>query len=268
MPDPIRSATPSPIPAYQDAECVDPLLGGTSSATSQSGSEAAQGVCQSAQASKPESAAPRAEPAKLPPAVQSLVTSNSRPNAAAQFVQNQKQVAATTAERTAQTPLKPLYAAAGTTADSAYATAGVFYGRDPKSGVTEELGTVSAQIGAQTELQITGLRMGLQNENGDALGVEALSAQLGYGVHNKDGSTGFNISGGVTLIGVEGTQDQGDGNTTTTGVSVAAAFEASVGLKDADGDGKQELCARLALPGIPVFGGCLEEDQAPQSALR
>ena len=257
MPDPICSATPSPIPTHQDPECVDPLLGGSSSATSHSHSEAAQSVSRPAQAGKPP-AAPRAEPAKLAPAVQSLVAGSSRPNSAAQFVQNQKQAAATTAERTAQTPLTRLYSAAGTTADSVYATAGLCYGRDPNSGVTEELGTVSAQIGAQNELQITGLRMGIQNENGDALGAEALSARVGFGIHNQDGSTGLNVGASATLIGVDGTQDQADGNTTAAGAGVAAAFEASVGVRDADHDGKSELCARVAVKPFFSIGACAE----------
>jgi hypothetical protein len=263
MPDPIRSATPSPIPTYQDAECVDPLLGGRSSVTSQPGAESAQGPGEAAVPSRGRTTAQRDEPRELPPAVKSLVARNGRPNSAAEFVQNRQQNANTIAERIAQSPVRLLKHDTGITADgSRYETAGLLYGHDPATGMSGELGVISAQEGAQNELQITGMRSSVQSQGGDSLSVEGFTVQEGWGIHNKDGSTGHNASVGATLVGTEGTVNAG-GNSITLGASIGATLEASVGTRDSDHDGKTEYCFRVAIPGAPSIGACVEVPDNP-----
>ncbi|MBN1610167.1 MAG: hypothetical protein JW940_26305 [Polyangiaceae bacterium] len=257
MPDPICSATPSPIPTHQDPECVDPLLGGSSSASSQAQSEAAQGVCRPAQASTP--APPRAETADHGPAVKALVASQSRPTSAAAFVQNQRQNANTHAERMAQSPERTFKHEAGITADgSRYETAGLLYGHDPATGLTGELGVLAAQKGWQDELQVTGMRSGIQSQSGDSLSAEGLTLHAGSGIHNKDGSTGYNASVGGTLVGAEGTANVG-GSSLTLGASLGTTLEGSVGTRDSDHDGNTEYCVRVAVPVFPInAGACVE----------
>lgn len=258
MPDPIGFTSSPPARAHDEDECIDPLLGGRSSTANQAGSEASR--ASNSAASKAQSSVSQ-EPPKLAPAVQQLI-GNSRSNGTAQFVQNQKQATAnTTAERTAHTPLQPNYHDAGVTADgSSFATVGLYYGRDPKSGVTEEIGTVSVQRGKQNEAQVTGVRLGIQNDDGDSITAELLTGHIAYGTHNKDGSEGANISFGVTLAGVEITKDVGDGKSATAGAAVGVAVELSAGTKDSDRDGKEEYCLRVAAPSLPfAVGGCVEE---------
>ncbi|MFO7181835.1 MAG: hypothetical protein DIU78_024265 [Pseudomonadota bacterium] len=164
------------------------------------------------------------------------------------------------AERAARTELDFGYFDVGKTENgSYYVTAALFYGRDPKTGAVAEIGSLSAQVGRQIELQGTLLRVARTTEDGSSLTLEAGTAQASIGTHNKDGSRGLNASANATLGGGELTANV-RGSSATLGASFAVGGEFSLGVRDADADGAQELCTRLAGNPVPVSGGlCLEK---------
>jgi hypothetical protein len=85
--------------------------------------------------------------------------------------------------------------------------------------------------------------------------VEAFTARANIGIHNDDGSTGFNVGAGVTAVGFEGTI--GGASRLTYGVAAGAGAGVSVGVRDVDRDGNGELCARVSIGPVTV-GACLE----------
>ncbi len=172
----------------------------------------------------------------------------------------QQPVGDNNAERAARTPAETFHVSAGWTGNNSYhVTAGLAYGFDSATGAVMELGGVSLQGGPQTEVQLTATRATIADEHGNSLSAEALTFQAGLGVHNKDGSQGYNVSLGATLVGAEGTADFGGGSI-TLGASIGLTAEASSGVRDRDGDGARELCVRVAVPAVPISGGvCLEE---------
>ncbi len=165
-------------------------------------------------------------------------------------------VANSSAQRTAARDTVNLYWGAGTTSsgDSAYAGAALLKGRDPKAGAEVEVLSVSAQMGAQSEVQFGFQRVA--GTGGTLSGsVEAFTARANLGIHNDDGSTGFNVGAGVTVIGFEGTV--GGASRLTYGVAAGMGASLSVGAADVDRDGSTELCARVSLGPVTV-GACLE----------
>jgi len=178
-------------------------------------------------------------PSALPPAAASPPASTANNNA----------------QRTTERNLAP-YADAGVTGsgDSVFAGAALLKGRVPKSNGEVEVLSVSGQIGAQTEAQL-----GLQRVAGayGALSgsVEAFTARANIGIHNDDGSTGFNVGAGVTAVGFEGSV--GGASRLTYGVAAGAGAGVSVGVRDVDRDGNSELCARVSIGPVTV-GACLE----------
>ena len=147
------------------------------------------------------------------------------------------------------------YLSAGRTAagDSVYAGAALVKGRDP-SGAAVEVLSASAQLGAQTELQV-GLQRVAGTHGALTGSVETFTLRANVGIHNDDGSVGLNIGAGVTAVGFEGTA--GDANSVTYGVGAGVGAGASVGARDVDSDGKAELCARLSFGPVTV-GACVE----------
>jgi hypothetical protein len=135
-----------------------------------------------------------------------------------------------------------------------YVGAAGLKGRDPKSGGEAEVLSASVQVGAQNEAQVTFVRVAgtSGNLNGSA---EAFTARANLGIHNDDGSTGFNAGAGATAVGFEGTL--GRESSLTGGLAASVGYGASVGLRDLDADGKQELCARVAAGPI-TLGVCVE----------
>lgn len=152
------------------------------------------------------------------------------------------------------------YAEVGVTpsGDGVYAGAAVLKGRDAKSGVGVEIMGVSGQAGAQNEVSWTEARLSASatlpaHVSGT---IDVLTAHAGVGTHNADGSRGLNV--GMTGIGVgaEGTVEI-SGWSGTLGASLGLGAEASVGLRDADHDGRAEICARAVFAWWTV-GGCAE----------
>jgi hypothetical protein len=159
------------------------------------------------------------------------------------------------AQRTTERDLAP-YADANVTAsgDSVYAGVALLKGSVPNSGGDVEVLSVSGQIGAQVEVQL-GLQRVAGTRGALSGSVEAFTARANIGVHNDDGSTGFNVGAGVTAVGFEGTV--GGASRLTYGVAAGLGAGVSVGVRDVDRDGSGELCARVSLGPVTV-GLCVE----------
>jgi hypothetical protein len=159
------------------------------------------------------------------------------------------------AQRTSERPLAAPYADAGRTGagDSVFAGAALIKGRD-RSGVDVEVLSGSAQLGVQTEVQL-----GFQRVAGGggilSGSVETFSLRANVGKYNDDGSTGFNLGASATAVGFEGTV--GGASSLTYGVSAGASMGGSIGTRDSDGDGRTEVCGRVAI-GPATLGLCLE----------
>jgi len=124
-----------------------------------------------------------------------------------------------------------------------------------------ELGTVAVQSGTDGD---AGLALARRNTVLNAGGGYSLtvvdelgSARANLGEHNDDGSLGGNLGSGVTLAGSEATINTPYGSV-TYGQSVALSLSGSMGVRDADHDGKPEFCAKFSVPAYTV-GACVEQ---------
>jgi hypothetical protein len=124
-----------------------------------------------------------------------------------------------------------------------------------------EVGTVAVQSGTDKDAEIALARRNtvLNVGGGYSLTVadELGSARANLGEHNDDGSIGGNIGSGATLAGTEATIDTPYGSV-TYGQSLALSLGGSMGVRDADHDGKPEFCAKFSVPAYTV-GACVEQ---------
>jgi hypothetical protein len=166
----------------------------------------------------------------------------------------------TNAERTTARESVGPYLAAGVTSsgDSEFVAAALLKGRNSESGIEAEVLSGSVQRGFQNEAQVGLLRVGASRADGTSSGiVDAFAARAAIGIHNSDGSTGFNIALTATALGVEGTH-RASRVSFTGGVGLGVGGEVSVGVRDADHDGKKELCVRIG-GGPGTVGHCIEK---------
>jgi hypothetical protein len=159
------------------------------------------------------------------------------------------------AQRTSAQSLEGLHTALGITSDgqSFYAEAAAVKGSRVGAGV--ELLSGSVQVGAQNEAQLGLERVTLAAPHG-SVEVRTLTAEVHGGVHNPDGSVGYNAGFSLNAIGME-LNAGASGNSLTVGISIGPGVEGSMGTRDADGDGKTEACFRAAA-GIATIGACVE----------
>lgn len=246
MPDPIQSSTstPSANSSYDPhSDDVGNLCRADAPNSSSAQSPAADLPSEPPPPSAPAvgkliSALPQ-QPSVLPPAAAGSSPSTADNNA----------------QRTSERNLAP-YANAGVTGsgDSLFAGVAVLKGSVPKSNGQVEAFTVSGQIGAQTEAQLGFQRVaGAHGALGG--GVEIFTARANIGIHNDDGSTGFNVGAGATAVGFEGSY--GGANSFSYGVAASVGASVSLGVRDVDRDGNSELCGRASIGPITV-GICLE----------
>jgi len=239
MPEPISSSSRSSEPA-----------GGYDSTLDESGR-----LCRGEVAS---SSPPEAS-GSTTPAVDQLVSSVSRnpavlppptTNAASSAGSDNAQ---RTTERVGIAP----YAAAGKTGtgDSLYVGVAALKGHDSKSGLDVEVLSASEQKGLQMESQAALLRAGWSDSHA-SWSVEALTIRGTHGIHNDDGSTGYNVMGLATAVGAEGTLVRG-ANSLTAGLSIGAGAAGSIGFRDIDHDGRPEICVKGSL-GYVTLGACVE----------
>ena len=165
-------------------------------------------------------------------------------------------IAHNNAERTSERRGIAPYLKAGQVGDTyaAYAGAALLKGRDPKSGLYVEVLSISGQVGTQTELQAGLVRFGRSTSVG-SVGVEAMTARVNCGIHNDDGSVGFNVGAQVAALGAETTYSTVD--SLTVGVSAGAGAGGSLGVRDLDSDGEHEVCAKVSYGPLTV-GACVE----------
>jgi hypothetical protein len=259
MTDPIRSQSPSPS-TYRAPEepellmCVDSEPGAS---RAKSTSEPLESVMpESTTRTAPGTSRPPREPAaEQPGGSRDLAAKFSKPNPA---VAAASRAGNSNAERVQQTPLRALNVDSGTTQHGErFATAALAYGRDPITGLVGEIGTASIQVGDRLEAQVAVGRISVASDDGSrTLSVEALSAHVSAGTHNKDGSEGVHASIGAVYAAAEATSSA-NGNSVTVGVSAGFSAEYSVGTRDSDGDGFDEYCMRLGA-GPVTFGACVE----------
>ncbi len=163
--------------------------------------------------------------------------------------------ASTNAARTSERDAGP-YAAAGQTHDGKSVFAGAALSKGKLGhGFEEEKLSVSVQVGAQTEAQVTGQRLSYSSKHVSG-SIEGGTANAHVGVQNSDGSVGINLGATATLLGGEVTVN--DGRTSKTfGMSAGVGAEGHVGVRDADKDGQPEICFRVAAD-VVIVGGCVE----------
>ncbi|MGC4090537.1 MAG: hypothetical protein QM756_22240 [Polyangiaceae bacterium] len=162
----------------------------------------------------------------------------------------------TNAERAAETPAELLHFDYGLTKNgSVFVSAALLYGKDSE-GTTVELGSLSAQLGAETEVQFAAARSS-QTIGKTTISAELLTGSVALGTLNKDGSVGVNVSKGYTVAGLEVTTTTG-GSSATFGMSRGDSAEVSSGTRDADGDGYAEWCMRYGGT-VKTVGGCIED---------
>ncbi|MEI9937648.1 MAG: hypothetical protein WDO69_10555 [Pseudomonadota bacterium] len=127
-------------------------------------------------------------------------------------------------------------------------------------GSSAEFATAYVQYGKDNDVQLTLARRTLavsSHDYGVTVTAEAGVARANLGEKNDDGSIGGNIGSGVELAGVEVTVDTPVGSV-TYGQSVSMSLGGSMGVRDADHDGKPEFCAKFSIPAYTV-GACVED---------
>jgi len=124
-----------------------------------------------------------------------------------------------------------------------------------------EIGAVSVQSGTDADAGLALARGTTVLNAGGGYSVTVVdelgSARANLGEHNDDGSIGGNIGSGATLAGTEATINTPYGSV-TYGQSVALSLGGSMGVRDADHDGKLEFCAKFSIPAYTV-GACVEQ---------
>lgn len=123
-----------------------------------------------------------------------------------------------------------------------------------------DLGSVSVQYGKDNDVQVVLARRSMALSHGGygvSVIADAGTARANLGEHNDDGSIGGNIGAGVEALGAEATVDTPYGSL-TGGVSVSASLSGSIGVRDADHDGKPEFCAKFSIPAF-TLGACVEQ---------
>jgi hypothetical protein len=138
-----------------------------------------------------------------------------------------------------------------------YVGASALKGHDPR-GIDVEVFSVSAHAGDH-EIAAQGAmaRMGTTIQDHLTVGGEVFTAQARAGTENSDGSTGFGYGAGYAIAGAEATVSY-SGYSLTGGASFGVAYGVSSGIRDADHDGKPELCARVDF-GVGALGACIEK---------
>jgi hypothetical protein len=144
------------------------------------------------------------------------------------------------------------------TRDSIRATAALARGRDPNTAIDVELFGASAEAGAELEARIAAAHIRASTDEGESfLGIDVFSAAAAAGIHNPDGSFGWNMGAMAVAVGVEGTLRLGSASSMTAGGAIGVGLEASVGLRDVDGDREPEVCMRAVVAGW-TLGVCAE----------
>ena len=123
-----------------------------------------------------------------------------------------------------------------------------------------EVGTAIVQYGDDNDLQgVLARRTTVLSGHGYGVTLtgEVGTLRANLGEHNDDGSIGGNLGAGVELAGAEVTVDTPVGSL-SYGQGVSVGVSGSMGVRDADHDGKLEFCAKFSIPEYTV-GACVEK---------
>ena len=126
-------------------------------------------------------------------------------------------------------------------------------------GVDVEIGSVRLEWSGQNFVAQGALHQATVDAGrGFTLSTEAFSFKVNSGNmgRNADGSIGANRGAQVTIVGGDVTYAKG-GFSATLGASAGAGNDFSVGVRDRDGDGNNELCVRGSA-WIGTLGLCVE----------
>jgi len=101
--------------------------------------------------------------------------------------------------------------------------------------------------------------LGISRDDGRlAFRGDVFSANAHVGTKNADGSRGFNVGAAAAIVSGEATVPLGESVTLTVGAAASVGASLSIGVRDADQDGKAEVCGRVEyLWGIA--GLCIEK---------
>jgi hypothetical protein len=130
----------------------------------------------------------------------------------------------------------------------------------PLQGSGDEVLSASRQFGTDTDLQVTVARQTEAISHagyGLRLNGEVGAVRANLGEHNDDGSEGLDAGLVADLAGAELTVFT-PAWSLTGGVSISAGVSGHIGWRDADHDGKPELCAKISIPEFTV-GACVEK---------
>ncbi|MCK6533694.1 MAG: hypothetical protein L6Q84_12055 [Polyangiaceae bacterium] len=94
--------------------------------------------------------------------------------------------------------------------------------------------------------------------------ASGVSGKGAVGIDNPDGSTGFHAGGGGALASVEWSYSSG-GDSMSIGLDVGVSMGASVGVRDANGNGVPETCWSVDGLGPLSIGACTEDAAPPQN---
>jgi hypothetical protein len=163
-------------------------------------------------------------------------------------------------ERTLATRPK-VYAEAGKTSsgDAVYAGVALLKGRD-KQGAAEVF-SASGQVGAQNEVQVGMGRVTLMSKDEKTSArLQVFSARAAAGIHNEDGSAGWNGSVSASAVSADVTTHVGDVElhvgASLDGEEAGPGVSSHYGLRDPDHDGRYDVCVGVEASGVEV-GLCL-----------
>ena len=125
---------------------------------------------------------------------------------------------------------------------------------------TLEVGAAHAQFGNDFDVQATAVRRtSVLSAYGFSISAtgDAGAARVNLGETNDDGSIGGNIGASAEALAGEITVDTPVGSL-TYGQGVSIGVSGSMGVRDADHDGKPEFCAKFSIPAYTV-GACVEQ---------
>jgi hypothetical protein len=132
-------------------------------------------------------------------------------------------------------------------------------GRDPNTGVELDVFSAGAHVGP-TQIDANAAMASIGASSADSrfrVGTDVFTARAHLGMQNPDGSVGFNAGLSGTIVGAEGTATAGP-VAVTLGASIGWAAGVSLGVRDADHDGKAEICGRIEY-GVGTAGVCVEK---------
>jgi len=145
------------------------------------------------------------------------------------------------------------------TSDDLAISASLLRDRERVHGLELDILSVAARSGSAEEGgHATLVHLGVSSDDGrKAVRDELFTATARSGIENVDGSIGVHLGAGAAIATVEATWPLGDLGSVTLGATAGVGAAGSIGVRDADKDGKGELCGRVEyLWGI--VGLCVE----------